>query len=94
MKARTDVLVEIRSAVETLLKNAAEFKDRFRKDPINWGDLHCTEVLYCLDDEGHERYQVHIAECDPACGELKRYIIESLQSHYDENDEFEVITEW
>lgn len=93
MKARKEVLTQLKSDTETLLKTAAEFKDRFVKDAINWGNLHCVEACYVLDEEGKERYQLRIEECDPGAGELKRYIIKSLAPHY-KDDEFEVITEW
>jgi hypothetical protein len=86
-------LKELQSATETLLGNAAEFKDRFRKDAINWGDLHCRETYYCISDEGEDSFQVWVSECDPGAGELKRYLVENLQVHYEDTD-ITVITEW
>jgi len=92
MEVSKDRLIELRNDVEVLLLNAQEFKERFKKDAINWGDLHCFATRYCIDNEGEGAYMIEISECDPSCGELKRYIIESLKEKYGDN--IEVYTEW
>jgi hypothetical protein len=55
--------------------------------------LHCRETYYCISDEGEDSFQVWVSECDPGAGELKRYLVENLQVHYEDTD-ITVITEW
>ena len=42
--------------------------------PINWGDLSCVEVSYCLSDDGQESYIALIEEADPINDEFRAFI--------------------
>ena len=58
---------------------------------VNWGDLRCVRVSYCLDNFGDEYYLVEIEEAlEP---ELDVYIYERL-SEWNPNYVFEVRSEW
>jgi len=69
-------------------KGAGDFID----EPINWGDLGCTDAMYCLHLDGTDGFQVLIEQANPSCLELCAYVAEYLKAHG--FDKVEVRTEW
>ena len=60
---------------------------------INWADLHCVEVIYCIDQKGKESYRFSIEEAAPDNRELHIYLYDYLSSYYNTNN-IEINTEW
>ena len=60
---------------------------------INWGDLHCTDVVMSVSVHGDIWIRVDIEECDPHNPELKEYMYEKLAEKFPEVT-FEINTEW
>lgn len=45
------------------------------KKMINWYDLNCCDVEFCINIDGREYYIITIAEADPNCHNLINYVI-------------------
>ena len=61
--------------------------------PINWGDLHCTDVVMSMSVHGDIWIRVDIGEADPHNPELRGFMYGKLQAKFPDI-EFEVCTEW
>jgi hypothetical protein len=66
-----------------ILRNAATLicmecdPDAFH-EPINWGDLRCVSVEYCVNDSGDAHYLVLIEEAAPECVEFRSFVEQRL----------------
>jgi len=63
---------------------------------LNWGDLSCVEVSYCLSDDGQESYIALIEEADPINDEFRAFIANYMltQSKVQIDRELVIKTEW
>lgn len=63
------------------------------KGAINWSDLSCVLVVFCLPSDGGNFYKFFISEASPNCGEeftnfIQMYLIDKVDLYP------EIITEW
>lgn len=93
-KELQEKLIRLRLKVEEILKDASKRKDEFTGS-INWGDLHCVEALYCIDEYGVETYRVLIEEAAPDNYNLNVFVVEQLSERFNANImSFTSRTEW
>lgn len=87
-------LIRLRKEVEKILKDAHKRKDEF-VGSINWGDLHCVEALYCIDEDGVKTYRILIEEAAPDNYDLNVFVVEQLSERFNANImSFTSRTEW
>jgi hypothetical protein len=87
-------LRRLRGAVGTAL-GRIESRNPLPKGPINWADLGCTEVSYCVNDSGVEYYTVTISECDPHATALEEAVrFELAKRKWIDLDKLNIILEW
>jgi hypothetical protein len=60
-------------------------------DAVNWADLHCHEAKWCIDQYGHEFFEVVIEEASPSASNLMRFIDNHLKAN---GFDAVVMTEW
>jgi len=78
---------EIVKTLQELYELANEACERISEDninyneAINWGDLGCLKVRYCITRYGHNYYEVIIAEAAPDAIELRAAIKRYIQKH-------------
>ena len=87
---------EIMAKLAKLRKDVDAILGALDKEPmkgaINWGDLACSRVSYCMGDDGDYYYSVDIEEADSR--ELEMAVMHALHRHYCWTDTVEVRTEW
>jgi hypothetical protein len=79
------------TVVDAFLKEAGSFKN-VNFGVVNWGDLHCTDVIQCERMDGRRFIQVIIEEASDTHG-LPQYILGRLKARYPGID-FQVRCEW
>ncbi len=83
-------LREIQLEVDGIL--ADSYNDKV-EGSINWGDLRCVNVSYCLDVYNETYYTVEIEEASPTAYKLQDYVYRKLEKKYPDLD-IRVSTEW
>ena len=83
-------LVQIQGLVNDALKLASQNKHLFKNDPVNWADLRCTDVEWCVSVHENQYLRVTISEAAPNC-KLTTFIRDYLQGT---GPDIEVISEW
>lgn len=83
-------LQRLRTATEEILRSLGP--EDCPNDPINWGDLHCTEAKLIVNDDGDECLEVLIEEASPSCSEIRKIVCERLA--LEEWKNVAVGTEW
>ena len=87
-------LIRLREKVDEIIKDAHKQKEAFI-GAINWGDLHCVEALYCVDEHGTETYRVLIEEAAPDNYDFNVFVVEQLSERFNADiRSFESRTEW
>jgi hypothetical protein len=89
----SDYLKKIQEIVNEALEAAGSAQI---KGAINWGDLSCTEVCRCEDQDGDVKLHIGIEEAAPNNPALAEYVIAWLgtQSALQIKEYVVVITDW
>lgn len=82
---------KIKGHVDHILNHLEQNKS-YIDGAVNWADLQCVDVEYCLDTTGDEFYLVTVDEAAPDNPELQLAIIRQLQHVGIRN--VRVLTEW
>ncbi len=91
-----DIIPKLR-LIKDAVNNALDAAQRTKiEGAINWGDLSCTEVKYCINDDGSESYEAIIEEAAPENYELRKFITGYMltQSKVSIDHELIILTEW
>ena len=64
----------IGEAIELVQSSVWTAKNFVINGPVNWADLSCVEVAYCLSDDGQEYHSVLIKEADPINDALRIFV--------------------
>lgn len=59
------IKAEAQKAIESIQADRVAGRWRPEGGAVNWADLRCTEVLYCLRDDGDVFWRVVISEAAP-----------------------------
>lgn len=82
---------DVHNFSEYACSEAALSANDFAGEAINWGDLHCIEVLMCEDEKGREFWLVKIEEAAPESSKLCEFVRTYLSKR---GIDAEVKTEW
>src|SRR3990167_5558619 len=80
----------IRHLVDAACDSALHQKELFTRESINWGDLGCSAIEYCIDEEGDTFFRVVVEEASPSARGLADFVDKYLEAHGYDSDELPV----
>lgn len=80
------------NATDKVCRMAQDAPETFEGEAINFINLGCIDVKFCVSMDGSERYIVYVDEASPNAVGLQSFISEELAIRGFKN--IQVITEW